>query len=133
MSYVKKAEKKAGKFKKKYLPKSLTKKDKKKQAKSIVKGTVRPKVKSFKSKPSTYTEKFKKKYGNKSLEWIYKNIIKRKQAQQIIKKGMAAYYNGGSRPNQTPSSWGRARLYSVIMGGKARAIDKKEWQEGKLI
>jgi len=132
MSYVKKAEKKAGKFKRKYLPKSLTKKDKEKQAKSIVKGTVRPKVKSFKSKPSTYTEKFKKKYGNKSLEWIYKNIIKRKQAQQIIKKGMKAYFSG-SRPNQTPSSWGRARLYSVIMGGKARRIDKKEWEEGKLI
>ena len=72
-------------------------------------------------------------YTNGILSNLDKNIIKRKQAQQIIKKGMAAYFTGGSRPNQTPASWGKARLYSVIMGGKARKIDKTEWEEGKLI
>lgn len=127
-----KAKKKAGKFYKKYVPKSLSKADKKKQIKSIAKGTKRPKVKSVKSKPSSWTEKFHKKYGKKSLEWIYKNIIKKPQAQQILRKGRAAYYTSGSRPNQTPQSWARARLYSVIMGGAARRVDKKEWTEGKI-
>jgi len=132
-SVIKKVKKKTGKYSKKYIPKSLTKKDKEKQAKSILKGTKRPKLKSFKSKKSSYTEKFHKKYGKKSLEWIYKNIIKRKQAQAILNKGRGAYYSSGSRPNQTPQSWSRARLYSVIMGGAARKIDKKLWDEGKLI
>ena len=37
----------------------------------------------------------------------------------IIKKGQGAYYSSGSRPNQTPHSWGYARLGSSISGGKA--------------
>ena len=114
------------------MPKSLSKSDKKKQIKSLVKGTDRPKLKSFKQKKSSWTEKFHKKYGKKSLDWIYKNIIKRKQGEQIIMKGKAAYRTSGSRPNQTPYSWGLARLYSVIMGGPARKIDAKEWKEGKI-
>jgi len=129
----KKVKKKVGKFYKKYVPKSLTKNDKEKQIKSILKEKQRPKLKSFKEKKSTWTEKFHKKYGKKSLEWIYKNIIKKKQAQAILSKGKAAYYSSGSRPNQTPQSWARARLYSVIMGGPSRKIDKKLWNEGKLI
>ena len=48
------------------------------------------------------------------------------------KKGMGAYYSGGSRPNQTPFSWGLARLASVIMGGNARKVDKKIWDEFKV-
>lgn len=36
---------------------------------------------------------------------------------------MAAYYNGGSRPNQTPESWAYARVYSYIMGGNTRKVD----------
>jgi hypothetical protein len=127
-----KAKKKAGKFYKKYVPDTLSKTDKKKQIKSLAKGTKRPKLSSAKTKPSTWTTKFHKKYGKKSLEWIYKNIIKRKQGEQIIRKGKQAYRTSGSRPNQTPHSWGRARLYSVIMGGPARKIDKKEWEEGKI-
>jgi len=132
-SIIKKVKKKTGKYSKKYIPKSLTKKDKEKQAKSILKGTKRPKLKSFKSKKSGYTQRFHKKYGKKTLEWIYKNIIKRKQAQEIMRKGRGAYYSSGSRPNQTPQSWARARLYSVIMNGPARKVDKKLWNEGKLI
>lgn len=133
MSNLKKAKKKAGKAFKNYVPKGLSKSDKKKQVKSLAKGTDRPKLKSFKSRKSSYTEKFHKKYGKKPLSWIYKNIIKRKQGEQIIMKGKAAYRTSGSRPNQTPYSWGLARLYSVIMGGPARKIDMKEWKEGKLI
>ena len=45
---------------------------------------------------------------------------------------MGAYYSSGSRPNQTPYSWGMARLYSVIMGGSARRVDKKIWDKYKV-
>ena len=51
------------------------------------------------------------------------------QAQAILNKGRGAYYSSGSRPNQTPQrTWARARLYSVIMGGPARKVDKKLWE-----
>ena len=115
-----------------YVPKSLSKADKKKQIESIKKQKSRPKLKSFKSKPSSFTERFKKKYGNKSIDWISKNIIKMEGINQIRKKGIAAYYNSGSRPNQTPQSWWKARLYSVILGGAARRIDKKIWEKYKI-
>jgi hypothetical protein len=42
---------------------------------------------------------------------------------QIVKKGEGAFYSSGSRPNQTPQSWGYARLASAITGGKAAAVD----------
>tara|TARA_R100000697_G_scaffold100162_1_gene112484 strand:+ start:937 stop:1353 length:417 start_codon:yes stop_codon:yes gene_type:complete len=115
-----------------YVPKTLSKEDKKKQIKSIKEQKSRPKLKSFKSKPSSFTERFKKKYGAKDIKWISKNIIKMEGINQIKKKGIAAYYNSGSRPNQTPSSWWKARLYSVILGGPARRIDKKIWDKYKI-
>ena len=43
--------------------------------------------------------------------------------QKIVKKGEGAFYSSGSRPNQTPQSWGYARLASAITGGKAAAVD----------
>ena len=42
----------------------------------------------------------------------------------VVKKGKGAYYSSGSRPNQTASSWGKARMYSYIMGGPTRKVDK---------
>ena len=42
---------------------------------------------------------------------------------QIVKKGEGAYYSSGSRPNQTPQSWGLARLASALTAGKAAAVD----------
>ena len=42
---------------------------------------------------------------------------------EIVKKGEGAYYSSGSRPNQTPQSWGLARLASAITAGKAAAVD----------
>jgi hypothetical protein len=42
---------------------------------------------------------------------------------KIINKGAGAYYSSGSRPNQTPQSWGIARLASAITSGKAAAVD----------
>ena len=43
--------------------------------------------------------------------------------QKIVKKGEGAFYSSGSRPTQTPHSWGYARLASAITGGKAAAVD----------
>jgi len=43
--------------------------------------------------------------------------------RQIVKKGEGAFYSSGSRPNQTPQSWGYARLASAVTGGKAAAVD----------
>jgi hypothetical protein len=43
--------------------------------------------------------------------------------RQIVKKGEGAFYSSGSRPNQTPQSWGLARLGSAITGSKAAAVD----------
>lgn len=118
---------------KKYVPKSLTPADKKKQVKSIVEGTKRPKVDSFKSKRSSHVVAFEKRYGYKisNTSRIAKDIITKTGIEKILDKGRGAYYSGGSRPNQTPESWARARLASVIMGGKARQVDRDIWEKYK--
>jgi len=117
----------------KYVPKSLTKEDKKKQVKSIKEGKDRPKVKSFKSKRSSHVVKFENKYGEKITNdsFTSKNIISKTGIDKILSKGRGAYYSSGSRPNQTADSWARARLASVIMGGKARQVDKDIWEKYK--
>jgi hypothetical protein len=50
--------------------------------------------------------------------------------RKIVKKGEGAFYSSGSRPNQTPQSWGYARLASAITGGKAAAVDYTILQNG---
>lgn len=117
-----------------YVPKGLTPSDKKKQIKSIIEKKERPKLKSFQSKRSTWVEKFEKKYDRKITDktWIDKNILKREGQELILKKGQAAYYTSGSRPNQTPFSWANARLASVIMGGAARKTDLVIWNKYKV-
>ena len=121
------------KYKSTYVPKTLSESDKKKQIKSIKEKTERPKIKSFQSKRSSWTEKFEKKYGYKITNdsQISKNIISKTGIDKIIKKGMAAYYNSGSRPNQTAFSWSRARLASVLLNGPARKVDKNIWDKYK--
>ncbi len=118
---------------KQYLPKGLTKEDRAKQKKSIEQGKMRPKVESFKSKRSSHVVKFEKKYGVKITNdsFIDKNIITRTGIRKILDKGRGAYFSSGSRPNQTPESWSRARLASVIMNGKARKVDKSIWEKYK--
>lgn len=117
----------------KYIPKNLSKKDKKKQEKSILEKRMRPKLNSFKSKRSGWVSKFELKYGFKinNFTKINQKIISMGGIKQIIKKGEAAYYNGGSRPNQTPRSWALARLASVILGGPARKVDINIWNKYK--
>ena len=120
---------------KKYVPASLSAEDRKKQIESIKKGLKRPKV-DFDNKRSTHVEKFEKKYGYKinNFKRISKEIISQKGIDEIMAKGRAAYFTGGSRPNQTPTSWALGRLASVIMGGKARnqSIDGKIWNKYKI-
>ena len=117
----------------------LNRKDKKKQMRSLNRSRKayktkkgkdkyykRPKLKSFKEKKSSWTTKFKKKYPEaKTITQIAKATgIPRKALVEVKKKGMGAYYSSGSRPNQTPHSWGMARMYSYILGGPTRKIDK---------
>lgn len=107
--------------------------DREKQIKSIFEGTIRPKTKAP-EKRSSYVIKFEKKFNKKITDedWIHKNIITRMGQKKIIEKAMGAYFSGGSRPNQTPSSWGYARLASVIVGGPARKIDKTIWDKYRI-
>lgn len=113
-------------YNKKYVPPSLTKSDKKKQIKSIKEQTIRPKLDSFKSKRSNHVIKFEKTYGYKITEKskIAKDLLSMTGIKKVIEKGQAAYYTGGSRPNQTPASWSNARLASVLTFGKAATVDK---------
>jgi len=107
--------------------------DRQKQIKSIIEQTERPKT-DVKNKRSGWVKKFEDKYGHKisDKEWIHKNIITKTGQQKIIDKGMGAYYSSGSRPNQTPTSWGLARLASVILNGPSRRIDKDIWNKYKI-
>lgn len=98
-----------------------------KQIKSIVENKERPKVKGFKSKTSSWTEKFREKYGNiTKLDDIAKATgVPRKALSEVLKKGQGAYYSAGSRPGQSPQSWSRARLYGFLAGNeKVRKVDK---------
>tara|TARA_B100001094_G_scaffold213396_1_gene207448 strand:- start:1311 stop:1757 length:447 start_codon:yes stop_codon:yes gene_type:complete len=111
---------------KQYLPDTLKGKDRQKQIKSIFEKKERPTTK-VKSKKSNWTNLFSKKYGKELDEMkgkrSKKNIAKVtgipfKAIDEVYKKGEGAYYSSGSRPNQTPSSWARGRIYAYIMGGK---------------
>lgn len=106
--------------------------ERKKQIKSIFEGKDRPETKAP-TKRSSWVEKYEKKYGHKITDkkFLHKNIISKTGAEKIIMKGKGAYYSSGSRPNQTPFSWGLARLASVIMGGPSRKIDKDIWEKYK--
>ena len=113
----------------------LSRKDKKKQLKSLKKSkrsykkgkyVSRPKLKSFKEKKSSWTQKFHKLHPEaKTLKQISDVTGIPKPALSAVKrKGMGAYYSSGSRPNQTAESWGLARMYSYILGGPTRKVDK---------
>ncbi len=123
--------KKTRKLPKRYIPTSLSKSDRKKQIKSIFNGTKRPKL-SYKSKKSSWTQKFDSVYGDKIKKLsgghtlINISIVSKiplEAINEVFRKGKAAYYVSGSRPNQTAESWAYARVYSYIMGGNTRKID----------
>ena len=128
-----------------YIPSYLPKKQRDKLRRELKKSRraykskryyTRKKVKGFKSKRSKWAGKVEKLYG---VDTSRKDIVgqlskatrcKRKSLNKIIKKGMGAYYSAGSRPNQTPHSWGYARLYSALSGGPAAKVDLKILEEG---
>lgn len=133
----------AKKYPKQYIPKGLSAADKKKQRAELDKSTKayeegryvkRKKIKGFKSKPSGHVAKAKKMYNVDSIK-ASKELAEATGCsiatlKKIVKKGQGAYYSSGSRPNQTPQSWARARLASAITGGNASKVDYKALSEG---
>ncbi len=127
----------------KYLPSLNEIKDTQKQVKMLMKSRkqykkgkffTRKKVKSYKSKPSNHVMRAKKIYNVKNVapnsELAKKTGCSLSALKQIVRKGEGAYYSSGSRPNQTPKSWGLARLASSITSGKSAAVDYDILEKG---
>ena len=119
-----------------YLPNRLTRKDRSKQIQMLSKSRKgykkglyisRKPLSSFHSKTSNYIQEARKKYQvdtiDASQELSKKTGCSQASLQKIIQKGEGAYYSSGSRPNQTAQSWGKARLASALVAGKAGAVD----------
>jgi len=126
-----------------YLPKRLTRKDRKKQASMLMRSRklykqgkyfTRKKLASFVSRKSSHITDAQKMYNVKTVganpEFAKKTGCSTAALTRIIKKGEGAYASSGSRPNQTPQSWGIARLASSVTGGKAAAVDFNILQDG---
>ena len=123
-------------FPRRYVPKMLTKKDRKTQIAMLQKSKklydkkqyyTRKRLSSYTNKPSKHIQHARKIYHIENIipntELAHKTGCKLSALQQIVKKGEGAYYSSGSRPNQTPQSWGLARLASALTSGKAADID----------
>ena len=130
-------------FPTRYLPKQLTKRDQQRQLHMLVQSRkqytkhkyyTRKRVGSYKSKKSSHVANARKIYGIENIapsrELAIKTGCSLSALQQIIKKGEGAYYSSGSRPNQTPQSWGLARLASALTAGKAAAVDYDILEKG---
>ena len=122
-------------FNRKYLPTSLSRSQRKKQAKMLLKSKKMYKQKKYFTR-SRVSSNHTKSNHIKNAQAIYhvdkitpsqelasKTGCTISSMKQIVKKGEGAYYSSGSRPNQTPQSWGLARLASAITGGKSAAVD----------
>jgi len=120
----------------KYVPKYLTVSDKNKQIKQLAiskklykkgKFYTRTKLHSFKNKQSKHIINARRIYNIQNIrptaELARATGCSLHALKQIVNKGAGAYYSSGSRPNQTPLSWGLARLASSITAGKSAAID----------
>ena len=120
------------KIPKKYVPPSLSKADAFKQRQSILKGTMRPKV-DYPNRRSKWAAEFERKHGTPITDdkYITRNLMSKKGVEEVLDKGRGAYFSSGSRPNQTPESWARARLASVLLGGPARKVDMRIWNQHK--
>jgi hypothetical protein len=124
------------KFPIRYIPRKLTRKDKQQQINMLIKSKnlykkhkyyTRKNISSYKNKKSKHILNAYKIYNIKNIipskELSQKTGCKMSALNQIVKKGEGAYYSSGSRPNQTPQSWGLARLASSLTSGKAAAVD----------
>ena len=126
-----------------YLPKVLTRKDKKTQLNMLIKSKklykknkyyTRKRLSSFKNKKSKHLLHARKIYHIENItpnaDLAKKTGCKLSALKLIVKKGEGAYYSSGSRPNQTPTSWGLARLASALTAGKAAAVDYEIIKKG---
>jgi hypothetical protein len=124
------------KFSLRYLPHSLSKSNQRKQYNMLSKSVrmykknkyyTRNKLKSYKSKQSKHILKARQIYNINSIkpskELSKKTGCSISALKKIVRKGEGAYYSSGSRPSQTPQSWGIARLASAITSGKSSVID----------
>ena len=124
------------KFPIRYLPKNITTADKKRQFKMLMKSKklykknkyyTRKNISSYENKKSKHVLNARKIYNIHNVapntELAQKTGCKISALKQIVKKGEGAYYSSGSRPNQTPQSWGFARLASSLTSGKSAAVD----------
>ena len=124
------------KFPSRYVPKHITKQDKQKQISMLLKSKkmykkqkyyTRKNIASYKNKKSSHVEDARKLYNIQTVtpnkELALKTGCSLSALKQIVRKGEGAYYSSGSRPNQTPQSWGLARLASSITAGKSAAVD----------
>ena len=124
------------KFPMRYLPKHLTQNDKDKQFNMLMKSKklyrkhkyyTRKNVASYKNKKSNHISNARRIYNIENIapneELSLKTGCELSALKQIVKKGEGAYYSSGSRPNQTPQSWGLARLASALTSGKSAAVD----------
>jgi hypothetical protein len=127
-----------------YVPRTLSRKDRRKQI-AMLKRSRRlynrgeyygrtTKLKSYPHVASKYVVVARRMYN---MEKIVPNAALAAATgcsvgslRQIVKKGEGAFYSSGSRPNQSPQSWGYARLASAITGGKAAAVDYAILQNG---
>ena len=127
-----------------YVPRALSRKDRRKQI-AMLKRSRRmykrgkyysrsTKLKSYPHVVSNHVVTAKRMYH---MDKIMPNAALAKATgcsvgtlQKIVKKGEGAFYSSGSRPNQTPHSWGYARLASAITGGKAAAVDYAILKDG---
>ena len=76
--------------------------------------------KGVKTRPSSYTQRFRKKYGPdvKSLPEIAKATgIPLKTIKTVYNRGLAAWRTG-HRPGASPQAWGYARVHSFATKGK---------------
>lgn len=109
--------------------------DTKKQLLSIALKKTRPKDIEFKSKRSKWTQKSREFFGEgntspEKMAFILSEGKKKRFLEllqgfkEIIDKGKGAYFSSGSRPKQSPQSWGIARLHAVLWGSPARKVDQ---------
>ena len=122
-------------FPRRYAPGSLTRRDRRRQLVALKKSRAayregrfvdRPKLKSYRSRKSKHVKKFVRAYGVKPVaakSTARATGCRLSTLKAIVRRGRGAFYSSGSRPNQTATSWGRARLASALTGGPASKSD----------